>query len=286
VIAEVDFSSALTTVHEKAIYLQDGQQYHVERLDYDDRKAYVKQCESDYYTDAIDYTHITTLEAFETALAGAARKNHGEVQVNTQIVGFKKIKFHTNENVGSGELTLPEQEMHTTAFWLTLSREMLEALPYDRGARLDGVTGLGNALQAIATLLLMCDARDLGVAVGENEERSQESEVRSQEPGVSSQQSAVGGGRTSRGQRTTNSRLRTSIFEPNLYLYDKYPGGVGFSEPLFRMSGTLLENTYRLIAHCPCPSGCPSCVGPVGEVGEKGKEVALAILKKLAVASQ
>ena len=286
VIGEVDFTSALPTVHEKAVYIQDGEQYHVERLDYDDRKAYVKRCDSDYYTDAIDYTRIQVLESFESAPAGPARKSHGEVQVNTQIVCFKKIKFHTNENVGSGELMLPEQEMHTTAFWLTLPREMLEALPYDRGERLDGVTGLGSALQAIATLLLMCDARDLGVVVGENEEgRSQESEVRSQETGVSSQQLAVGKGRASRGQRTANYGPRKSAFESNIYLYDKYPGGVGFSEPLFRMSGTLLENTYRLIAGCPCPSGCPSCVGPAGEVGEKGKEVALAILKKLSVAS-
>jgi DEAD/DEAH box helicase domain-containing protein len=76
-----------------------------------------------------------------------------------------------------------------------------------------------------------------------------------------------------------------NIFEPNIYLYDKYPGGVGFSEPLFRMSDTLLQNTYRLIANCACPSGCPSCVGPAGEVGEKGKEVALAILKTLSVVS-
>jgi len=266
VIGEVNFSSALTTVHEKAIYIQDGQQYHVERLDYDDRKAYVRQCDSEYFTDAISYTKIKILETFETAPAGPARKNHGEVQVNTQVVGFKKIKFHTMENVGSGELMLPEQEMHTTAYWLTLPREMLEALPYDRAERLDGVSGLGNALQAIATLLVMCDARDLGVAVGENVAlEGEEADV----------------------QPTNLSRLRarlTKIFEPNIYLYDKYPGGVGFSEPLFRMSEDLLENTRRLIANCPCPVGCPSCVGPVGEIGEKGKEVALAILTKLSVA--
>jgi len=265
VIGEVDFSSALTTVHEKAIYIQDGQQYHVERLDYDDRKAYVNQCKSEYFTDAISYTKIKILETFETAPVGPARKNHGEVQVNTQVVGFKKIKFHTMENVGSGELMLPEQEMHTTAYWLTLPREMLEALPYDRAERLDGVSGLGNALQAIATLLVMCDARDLGVAVGENVAlEGEEADV----------------------QPANLSRLRarlTKIFEPNIYLYDKYPGGVGFSEPLFRMSEDLLENTRRLIANCPCPVGCPSCVGPVGEIGEKGKEVALAILEKLSV---
>lgn len=263
VIGEVDFSSALTTVHEKAIYIQDGQQYHVERLDYDDRKAYVRQCASEYFTDAISYTKIKILETFDTGTTGQARKNHGEVQVNTQVVGFKKIKFHTMENVGSGELTLPEQEMHTTAYWLTLPQEMLEALPYGRDERLDGVTGLGNALQAIATLLVMCDARDLGVSVGENaalETAGTDISVRSPS-----------------GKRTERAR----IFEPNIYLYDRYPGGVGFSEPLFRLNETLLENARRLIENCPCLTGCPSCVGPAGEVGGKGKEVALAILRRI-----
>ena len=281
VIGEVDFPSALTTLHEKAIYIQDGQQYHVERFDYTERKAYVRQCDSEYYTDAIDYTRIKILETFELAELRGARKNHGEVQVNTQIVCFKKIKFHTNENVGSGELTLPEQEMHTTAFWLTLPRSLLEELPYNLTERLDGVNGLANALEAIATLLVMCDARDLGVSVGENEkDRSQESEARSQNENP--EDSAESG--TSRKYQYKVQNLKSQIFEPNIYLYDKYPGGVGLSEPLFRMAESLLEKTHMLIAECPCAAGCPSCVGPIGEIGEKGKEVALAILQKLSVA--
>ena len=103
---------------------------------------------------------------------------------------------------------------------------------------------------------------------------------------VGSQQSAVGSEGIIKGQRTKGYGRQSNIFEPNIYLYDKYPGGVGFSEPLFRMSETLIENAHKLIANCPCPSGCPSCVGPVGEVGEKGKEVALAILKKLSAVSR
>jgi DEAD/DEAH box helicase domain-containing protein len=263
VIGETDFTSALTTLHEKAIYIQDGVQYHVERLDYDDRKAYVHQVDSEYFTDAISYTKIKILETFDSATAGAARKNHGEVQVNTQVVGFKKIKFYTMENVGSGELTLPEQEMHTTAFWLTLPRPMMDALPYNSTDRLDGVNGLANALGAIATLLVMCDARDLGTSVGENAEL----EV-SEEPDPESRQT---------GKRTVVRK----IFEPNVYLYDSYPGGVGLSEPLFRLSDSLLEKTHKLISECPCPTGCPSCVGPAGEIGEKGKEVALEILRQM-----
>jgi DEAD/DEAH box helicase domain-containing protein len=279
VIGETDFSSALTTLHEKAIYIQDGVQYHVERLDYDDRKAYVHQVDSEYFTDAISYTKIKILETFDSAPVGTgrgtpwraptepARKNHGEVQVNTQVVGFKKIKFYTMENVGSGELTLPEQEMHTTAFWLTLPRPMMDALPYNSTERLDGVNGLANALGAIATLLVMCDARDLGTSVGENAELE-----------VSQEPESEGG---PPGKRTVVRK----IFEPNIYLYDSYPGGVGLSEPLFRMSDSLLEKTHKLISECPCPTGCPSCVGPIGEIGEKGKEVALEILRLMLAAN-
>jgi len=293
VIGEVDFSSALTTLHEKAIYIQDGQQYHVDRLDYDDRKAYVHQVSSEYFTDAISYTKIKILEQFDSAPVGPASKNHGEVQVNTQVVGFKKIKFHTMENVGDGRLTLPEQEMHTTAFWLTLPHELMGSLPYGSTERLDGVNGLANALQAIATLLVMCDARDLGRAVGENN-RSQVSGVgcqgagsRIQDSGVRSQEEP---GHPDVKRQSKIQNLKSKIgevvaFEPNIYLYDKYPGGVGLSEPLFRMSESLLEKSQRLIANCPCASGCPSCVGPIGEVGEKGKEVALEILRRLSVVS-
>jgi DEAD/DEAH box helicase domain-containing protein len=153
--------------------------------------------------------------------------------------------------------------MHTTAYWLTLPHELLGSLPYSPVARQDGVNGMANAMQAIATLLVMCDARDLGVSVGENTATADS--LPAHESGMPS----------------PRQRVAIQAFEPNIYLYDNYPGGIGLTEPLFRMSESLLINTKRLIEHCPCPSGCPSCVGPVGEVGEKGKEVALAILGAL-----
>ena len=71
------------------------------------------------------------------------------------------------------------------------------------------------------------------------------------------------------------------FFEPNLYLYDAYPGGIGFSEPLFRAHELLLRKTRELIASCACEKGCPSCVGPAGEGNERVKEAALAILERL-----
>ena len=123
--------------------------------------------------------------------------------------------------------------------------------------------------------------------------RGQATDDRIQDSGVGSQESEV---RSQNEERDLTSltgdereskiqNLKSKIFEPNIYLYDKYPGGVGLSEPLFRMSESLLEKTERLIANCPCASGCPSCVGPMGEVGEKGKEVALEILRRLSVVS-
>jgi DEAD/DEAH box helicase domain-containing protein len=67
-------------------------------------------------------------------------------------------------------------------------------------------------------------------------------------------------------------------YEPNIFLYDCYPGGIGLSEPLYRLHDRLVAESRALIASCPCRDGCPSCVGPVGEVGSRGKEVALALL--------
>jgi len=248
VIAEVDFPSALTTLHEKAIYLHEARQYQVERFDYQGRKAYVRRVECDYFTDAIDYSQVKVLEEFESAPVGEARAAHGEVRVNRQIVGFKKVKFYTMENVGAGHLSMPEQEMHTTAFWLHFPAAFLGRFPdLSPTQKQNGLTGLGNILRTVAAFLLMCDPRDLGVAFGED----------------------IGQG------------LR--VFEPELFLYDNYPGGVGQSAPLFKMTRKLLAHARELLAACPCDAGCPSCVGPIGEVGERGKEAASRILEELAV---
>jgi DEAD/DEAH box helicase domain-containing protein len=265
VIGEVDFSSALTTVHPKAIYLHQGQQYHVDRLDFDQRKAYVRRVNIDYYTDAIRYTQVRVLEiAEEERIFGPSARAHGDVLVRSQVVGFKKIKFFTNENVGDGKLELPENEMHTTAFWITLGRSLLTGLPFALSERQSGIFGLLHALESMATLLLMCDRRDLGTAVGE----------RPASPGVETEWQEFS-------TAMNDPAEMKEYFEPNLYLYDAYPGGIGFSEPLYRVHELLLQRTRELIASCPCDSGCPSCVGPAGMKSERTKEAALAILEHL-----
>jgi len=290
VIAETDFISGPRMLHEKAIYLIEGRIFQVERFDFDGRKAYLREADCDYYTDAITYTRVTILETLGTderanaqeraalpdiSAAAAGTENEvrglpaetppwaehggiapvqpaagdgagirawGDVHVVSRVVGFKKIKFYTNENVGSGELDLPEQQMHTSAYWLTVPREAYDALPWAADDRRDGIAGLAYAMHSVAQLLLMCDRGDIGLSVttGEGEE------------GI-----------------------------PRIFIYDSYPGGIGFSEPLYLMHGVLLERTRDVIHECPCAKGCPSCVGPEGNQGPRAKEVALGLLDVL-----
>jgi DEAD/DEAH box helicase domain-containing protein len=281
VIGEVDFSSALTTVHEKAIYLHGGEQYHVEHLDFKERKAYVKRVDVDYYTDAIRYTQVRVLEIAASSddrvdgeqhaapperrrLLRSDTHSHGDVLVRSQVVGFKKIKFFTNENIGAGKLELPENEMHTTSYWITLERPLLGSLPFTVSERQSGMFGLLHALESVATLLLMCDCRDLGTAIGERPPDATAVEAFSS----ALMEEAVG----------ANAK---EFFEPNLYLFDAYPGGIGFSEPLFRAHELLVHKTRELIRACECDQGCPSCVGPAGDLAPRTKEAALAILDRL-----
>ncbi len=276
VIGETDFTSGPSTLHEKAIYIIEGTLFQVERLDFEGRKAFVRQVECDYYTDAITYTKVTILDTFASSgvtdenepadralvmggVAGASAA-HGEVHVVSRVVGFKKIKFYTNENVGSGELDLPEQQMHTTSYWLTIPQNVMAALPYGTADRRDGVIGLAFAMRNVAPLLLMCDGHDLGLSVD----------------GVSLGGASRVGGSSRAGEATELSAA------PTIFLYDNFPSGIGFSEPLFGMHEALLARTHELIDGCPCESGCPSCVGPEGATGPLAKAVALSLVRLLA----
>ncbi len=299
VIGETSFSSGPSTLHEKAIYIVEGQLHQVERFDFENRKAFVREVECDYYTDAITYTKVTILDTFEGAPADSAaptgrndaaslaagidadalparsvpfapvphaasdtrNRSHGEVHVVSRVVGFKKIKFYTNENVGSGELDLPEQQMHTTAYWLTIPAELMTSLPYATDDKRDGVVGVAYAMRNVAPLLLMCDRHDLGLSIDGG-----------------SLDASTGGGARIGGAAAAVAELSVA---PTVFLYDNYPGGIGFSEPLYGMHDDLLSRTRDLIDGCPCQSGCPSCVGPEGATGPRAKAVASHVLRLL-----
>lgn len=161
VIGQVDRPSAMTLVHDEAIYVHDGRQYHVDRLDWEELKAYVRAVDVDYYTDAHLAVDLKVLEEWEGRRA-PVRVGHGEVAVTYLATIFKKIKLYTHENVGWGQIRLPQDDLHTGAFWLTLPAELEHVAAR---AELEGaLVGLGNLLRGIAPLLLMCDPSDLHLA--------------------------------------------------------------------------------------------------------------------------
>ncbi|MCX8118642.1 MAG: DEAD/DEAH box helicase [Desulfobacterota bacterium] len=269
VIAEVDFVAAHTTLYEGAVYLCESEIYSVERLDYPNRRAYVKKAEGDYYTEAIDYTDVAILEGFAARQGEGIVYEHGEVRVLTRLVGYKKIKFYTLENLGYGKIELPDLQFHTAAYWMTFRKEWLDRLPYSRLELIEGVLGLSYALHSVASLHLMCDPHDLNRCVGDRGARwflrlSRDAQ-----------------GWYSFCEPEEVSKETLGPFEPTLFLYENYPGGIGFSPQLFDDTPVLLEKAERLISKCDCAHGCPSCVGPVKEVGEKSKRVAQALLKEI-----
>lgn len=273
IIGEVDYSAAPMTIYPDAIYLASGEQYIVDELDWDGRKAYVRPTDSDYFTDAIDYTNVKVLTEDESRQSKKVEVFQGEVQVVTRAVGFKKIRFYTSENVGYGKINLPDIEMATTAYWFTIPEGLLNDLPWSRGDHIDGILGISKALHSISALKLMSESHDIHRSVGD---KSAEWFVMNTitEHGIY----------TPATDELPSQKLRPedlSHFQPTIFLYDNYPGGIGFSHLLFDDHEDLLRSAYDLVSQCRCDDGCPACVGPPNEAGRHSKKVALDILKLL-----
>jgi len=242
VIGEVDYFSAPIFLHPEAIYLHRARQFQVTNLDWTGKKAYVKEVDVDYYTDAETKTDLKVLAVNEDNTFSDIVISHGDVSVTNVTVLFKKIKFHTHENVGSGALNLPELEMHTTAFWYTFPGDVAYKTDIDNSLLGGTLRGLANLLGKIAPLWVMCDPRDL----------------------------------------RSISQLRAPFTErPTVYIYENIPGGVGLSEKLFNEHERLFETSWEHIKKCPCTDGCPTCIGPPMEVGERGKKGVIKLLEYL-----
>jgi DEAD/DEAH box helicase domain-containing protein len=239
VLGEVDLFSAQVLVHDHAIYLHESAQYHVDKLDWGERKAYVHRIDADHYTYANRAVTLKPLDVFAEAPATGGRRVHGEVMVASLVTLYKKLKFVTDENVGWGPVDLPELELQTTAYWLTAD----DAARGWRRDELDvALLGAGRAIQAVASVLLMVDPRDLGLV----------------------------------------SQVRSPHHEsPTVYLYEAMPGGVGLSERLFARHDELVVGATELIRACSCDAGCPACTGPRLEPHVDAKALALRLLEAL-----
>jgi DEAD/DEAH box helicase domain-containing protein len=248
VIGEMDRPSAKELIFKNAVYIHRGRQYLVEELDIPNRKCLVREAELNYFTDGLVKTDIKVLsedlyinggtEAGETGTSGPLlpessgpslyRGILGDVLVRSQAAKFKKIRFHTHENIGYGDIDLGEEEMQTRALMLLFPQEspagkFFASLDEEEAGAV--LSGTGTLVKSIAPVYLLCDPRDLGIA----------------------------------------ERVRDPHFAlPALYIYDKYPGGTGLAEALGLKISRVFAAAALAASQCPCESGCPSCIGPGG----------------------
>jgi DEAD/DEAH box helicase domain-containing protein len=279
----MDWRATHTMLHVQAIYQHEGEQYQVERLDYENHKAFVRKVSSDYFTDAMTHVRVSVLEQNERGSLCAEGApggepglyGRGDVSVVEKVVGYKKIRYHTHENVGYGEVALPEMQMHTTAFWLTIPEPIVQRQPVVRAQVIDALRGIAHALHTVASVGLMTDPSDLGTAI--HDARS-----------AGSSAPALAGRAAGSGEVSTVPSAPGASFDPTLFLYDRVPGGIGLSPRIYQARTELLRRARALIDGCGCEQGCPACVGPrlpmEPGLATSHKQIALALLADLGVA--
>ena len=243
VIGEVDLFSAPTMVYQEAIYMHGDRQYHVDKLDWERKKAYVRQVSVDYFTDAITKADIKVLAVDETRELPGLEASFGELNVNWVTTGYKKIKLFTNENVGSGQVVLDELEMPTAGTWLAFDGDLAEQLEISPSDLSGVLRGVANLLHNIAPVFLMCDPSDLRAV----------------------------------------SMVRAPFSQrPTIYLYDNFPGGIGLSYKFYHDPVPAIRGALQRLNQCVCESGCPSCVGTDLEIGGGNKWRAGKLLERIA----
>lgn len=218
VIGEMDRFSAMTLLHDEAIYLHQGVQFQVEELDWEEKKAYVREVDVDYFTDANLAVQLRVLETDKIRTGERYDVAYGDVTVQAMATIFKKIKFDTHENIGSGPIHLPEEELHTSSSWISLR----EAASFSQERLEEGLIGAAQSLKSIIPLFVMCDPSDIFVV-----------------PQIKAAHNE----------------------QPTIFIYDRYPGGIGLSEKVYEQMEKILLEASAMIERCPCKTGCPSCIG-------------------------
>jgi len=243
VIGEMDLFSAQEMLHDEALYIHGAQQYHVDNLDWERREAHVQPVQVEYYTDAQRKSELKTLTAETERPFDFGGLATGEIGLVSKVTVFKKIKLGTHENVGAGRVHLPEMEMHTTSFWWELPEDLAADMSGEELDLGDALKGLAHLLGRVAPVFVMADPGDL---------------------------------------HATGMVRSPFTDRPTLYLYDSFPGGVGFSQRIYEQFDEICESARRHLELCPCEKGCPSCVGASVESGDTARRGASWLLGQVA----
>ena len=319
-IGTVDGESALWMVHPGAIYLHEAQSFFVKDLNLGEHIAYLTPILSDYYTEPLRGTEVTVLSESAKERVRGAEKKWGELQVTTQVTGFRKRRWYTHENLGEEPLDLPPTDLMTTGYWVSLSEETISRLremgawtndpnhygpgwsqTRDRVRARDNYTcQVCGAVETnrqhdvhhkvpfrAFTSFLEANRLDNLTTLCPSCHHKVEQNVRMRS-GLSGLAYVLGNLAPlflmcdSGDLGTHVEPVENQNFgQPTIVLYDAIPAGIGFSEKLFEIHDELMTRALELVSEGPCADGCPSCVGPGGENGYGGKQEALEILKEL-----
>ncbi len=319
-IGEVDYESALWMVHPQAIYLQAGQMYEVKGLDLENNTADLKPVEVDYFTEARKTIDIEKLSLQRCEESLACTRHYGEVMVTTQVTGYRRIRWYTNEILGEGELDLPSTQLHTTGYWISLSPWTVDRMR-ETGLWKSDPNQYGPAWPTIRRLVLQRDNFTCQ-ACGQLE-RDQPFHVHHKTPfrsfasaeQANQMENLVTLCPVCHKKAEASILIRSGLSglsyvlqnlsplfimcdisdlgahsdplsplaekQPVVILYDMIPAGIGLSEALYDLHDDLLSRSLELVTNCSCHNGCPSCVGPAGINGVGGKEETLALLSFL-----
>jgi DEAD/DEAH box helicase domain-containing protein len=246
ILGIVERERAYTTVHEGAIYLHLGESYRVLELDLEGRTAFVEAFRSDYYTQPKKETTTAIEQAELTETRLGMEVSFGRVSVTEQVVAYQKKGIRDQATLELVALELPETSFETEAVWYLPQPWMLEGL--EAIERLLGsLHAAEHSMIALLPLWAMCDRWDIG--------------------GLS-----------------TNLHFQTG--RPTVFIYDGHAGGVGIARRGYDQLEGWVADTERLLAGCPCESGCPSCVqspkcGNLNEFLDKAG--ALALLRRMLI---
>jgi DEAD/DEAH box helicase domain-containing protein len=297
----------------------------VEELDLAQHIARLRTADVDYYTQPRRETTVRLLEKLSQIETRGATKAHGEIAVTTQVIGFRKVRWFTHEQLGVGEVSLPPTELQTTGYWLALTEETVARLrdeglwtndPNDYGPNWPVQRDRARARDGYRCQ--SCGAPEKGRAYhvhhkipfrafASHRQANQLSNLvtlcphchRRAELAVR-MRSGLAGLAFALGHLAplflmcdardvgvhSDPQSPLADGQPAVVIYDQVPAGIGFSERLFELHDELMSRAYELVAACECADGCPSCVGPAGEEGLGGKREALALLEALSASSE
>lgn len=246
VIAEVDYDSAPFLIHDDAVYIHNAKTYLVEKLDWDRRTAYVRHKIVDYYTDAESSSNVQVLEVDQEVEAPDSKlleaKRFGDVSVATVVTKFKKVKFETQESIGYGPVSVPQLEIQTEGAWFTFRQDLHARLKKEGHDLGPALHGVANLLRHAVPLFVLCDPRDF----------------------------------------RAYSMLRAPFDQrPTIYLWDRYPGGIGIARKVFGMDRKVLNTAHKMVSECSCADGCPACIGPQLERSGPTKATTIFLLSQL-----